>query len=562
MGKLGAKVLKIIIIVAIIFSLILGIAYTVTFKMEYKKLQKQARDSVTKVLEHVDMTKLEKVISQRDTQSQDYIEIRDSLLGAKAFHDLKFVYIMGKKDDKNAFYIMDIAEEPEEYGKEYPIEGAMKKAFDGEITYDKEPTKDDWGYFISGYAPLKNSSGEVVAILGVDMDVTSFQSIKNGLILGFSAAIVSGFALSILICFLFSKEISKNINKVKNNLELMSTGDLKHELNIKSKDELGAIGDSINDFRTKISQIIENVKDMSIKVDEISSGITSSTEEVNASIEEITASVEDISSSMQTQSQTSSQAVEIVEGLGDNITNTRQEVKIIYDLSRDSKKLNCNQLESMEDMMSAYNKSEGISREVSKKVALLQERAEQIGSITNIITSIAEQTSLLALNAAIEAARAGDSGRGFAVVADEVRNLADQSAKSANEISELIQNIQNTIEDAANNIELSKKSSEIQYDTILKFKEEFQKLFENINSIISRIEIVDSSMEEVYDSKNAVIDSINSINTMLNKDVIMLKRITESIEEQNESINSVAENMNKLVEDSSVLNDIVNIFKI
>lgn len=147
----------------------------------------------------------------------------------------------------------------------------------------------------------------------------------------------------------------------------------------------------------------------------------------------------------------------------------------------------------------AVNSGKQQMDEMEIAMTAIRESSDSISQILKSIDEIAFQTNILALNAAVEAARAGEAGAGFAVVADEVRNLAQRSAKAAQETSV---RIEDSISKSQQGVEMSSRVSR-SLDDILGKASELDELVADIASS------VDQNREGV-DQVNAAIREIEN----------------------------------------------------
>lgn len=220
MNKLGTKILKVIGSISVISMAILIILNMLTFKIEFSKLQDDAKDSAVEAVKVIDGDKVEKVINSRTMDIPEYKQVQDEMIRFKNDKDIKYIYTLAKASDSDSYFVVDGSlVDTSELGEKLTLEDEMKGAFEGQAIHTRKPVADSYGTFISAYAPIKNSSGKIIAIVGVDKEVGTFINIRNKLITSIVVAAAFIIILSILVSVIFSKRISLNVEKIRYTLK-------------------------------------------------------------------------------------------------------------------------------------------------------------------------------------------------------------------------------------------------------------------------------------------------------------------------------------------------------
>lgn len=343
--------------------------------------------------------------SQKDSEDYNKLEaVLEKMLRANP--RLYYIYTNVLRDDK-AYFIIDTpainaTDKPEnermttaEVMEHYPdaSENMMAALRDQKVTVESEMYTDEWGTFLSAYAPFYDSKGEFVGIIGVDINAKEFHARMSRVWGAFGI----GFLISLGI----------------------SVGSFFPVLKLRAAHYAQAV------VRAQRVQLVEGFLK---RTHELVQLLAMSSSEVHAAADEITKMA--IQSSGRT-----SEARRDIRGASGRVISIQS---VCDSLLSGSGEL-YQRAQEAQAFTSRTQESMNASNELGER---LTQVADRISNIVVSIADITEKIDLLALNATIEAARAGAAGKGFAVVAEEVKLLSQQTAQATRDIGKFAEEIQ------------------------------------------------------------------------------------------------------------------------
>ncbi|SDS75757.1 methyl-accepting chemotaxis protein [Pseudomonas prosekii] len=349
---------------------------------------------------------------------------------------------------------------------------------------------------VANAAALKRMVAQGDVLLDLSKKLTVSQTVvrdtdaaqaKTHLLMASILALVVG----LLAAWAITRQIVIPLSETLKVAERVAAGDLTHNLISQREDELGQLQRAMQSMTLGLRELIGGISDGVTQIASAAEELSAVTEQTSAGVNNQKIETDQVATAMHEMTAT-------VQEVARNAEEASEAAVAADQQAREGDKV----------VGEAIAQIERLAIEVGNSTAAmgdLKRESDKIGSVLDVIKSVAQQTNLLALNAAIEAARAGEAGRGFAVVADEVRSLAQRTQKSTEEIEELIVGLQTGTQQVATIMDNSRSLT----DSSVELTRRAGGSLESITRTVSAIQSMNQQIAAAAEQQSAVAEEIN-----------------------------------------------------
>lgn len=561
----------------VIFSSLILISGVVTSFISFQtsknvitsSLGDQALSITENAVNVIDLDQYEE-ISLDSGETDYYYELKERLNEIRETNGLVYLYTMGRQEKEGEFeyyYMVDgmlqdasAIGDVEDGVDDYPL---LVKAFEtgksqvGELTYSEE-----YGALVSAYIPIKSDSGELIGILGADLDASLVYSSLQASKIKLMWMTVGIVLLSILLISIATVSLVNPLKHLAKKVELVGKGDLTVTIESNRKDEIGSLTASFNHMLQELKRMIGVINESSVTMSGTTSQLLVSANETKEASNEISVIMEQMASQVDTQYKSLDDSANIIEEVSESINDIAVNSSVVTELSSKTQgeiEVGNQKVNGLVEQMNTISRS---VNESSSSIMALQAHSKDIESIVGIIQGIASQTNLLALNAAIEAARAGEAGKGFAVVADEVRKLAEQSESSTVNIRNIIEKINTDTNITAENMKIVLDDVKEGIHSVGETGMVFKNILGAIQEVNVKIQEVTATSEEMSAATEEITASAKETANIAEQASTEVRKTVDITLEQERLVLHMTESIEELVTMSSTMKELTGKFKL
>ncbi|WP_066049038.1 methyl-accepting chemotaxis protein [Robertmurraya korlensis] len=374
---------------------------------------------------------------------------------------------------------------------------------------------------------------------------------------------IGSIVLSLILIFLLSRKIKKNLEEIVVQSNEIASGRLNNEeLTYRGTDEIGQLAHSINMMASSLRAMISEISTLSADVDKQSVTLFESSEEVKIGSEQVSITIEEMAKGASSQADNAANISSKTKEFNDEIIHSNSQGERLVEFSDQVLEVAVRGDNQMKESLQQMKRINDVVSESVDQVKNLESKTQSITEIVHVIKSIADQTNLLALNASIEAARAGEAGKSFAVVATEVRKLAEEVSRSVEGIASIVFSIKEETSKIADNLnegygEVNKGTVQIELTG-----QQFADIKEKVEHMSFGVKTISESLNKVQQSSQSMSENIEHIAAVSEETAAGSEEISAAVLQQNQSLDNISVSAKMLTSMVERMNNLIKKFEL
>ncbi|ABZ83717.1 methyl-accepting chemotaxis protein [Heliomicrobium modesticaldum Ice1] len=469
----------------------------------------------------------------------------------KNSQDPKGVYIVQEvvaaAQGKNNGYTDYLWEKPQDVGS-------------GRLTPKRAYSKlfKEWGWVISTGNYVDEIETAVEAVRQKQWDTTKGEIIFEAFF-SLLSLLVSG-----TVAVFLSQRIANPLRAMMAGIEKDADGKITiRNVHVEAKDEIGDLAQALNGLTAQVRQFLQQVIESSGRITQNAHDVDQSCHQLARQSMETTAITQEISAAMEESAATIQQINATIETVHEQTRSMNQNATEGLTLSRTiDQRANRLREEALASAQQAQTVFADMKRQLTTAIEGSRE-VEKIDELAKAILHITEQTNLLALNAAIEAAHAGEVGRGFAVVAGEIRKLAEESARTVEDIQQIVTAARASVALLA---DTSGKAVDFMDEGVITSTTKLRDAAEQYSADARRFETFmeefKGTCDRLDETMESIAKSIQQMTAAVNESADGISQVAVQTADMQHQVGAIKEKSDETNENLKKLNDLVNGFNI
>ena len=304
--KLGRKMTAICGVFVLVLSVTLGVLGVFTYYENVRKRYEQYVETIIKIAgSHIDITDMEQCM-ENGNKSGNYMRTQVQLDNIKSHSDVEYLYVIqplhvGESDNARYVWNAVTGEENEIYGEISSLGDLSGQGFssemaerfmevmegEDEVAYYANNTA-EFGYMLTGMYPLRNSMGQSIALVCVDISMNQiYQDITQYILFVLCGTLLVGAIFLLVLLRLVNKSVVFPVIRMsqstedfvqQSNRETDPSGLVFRDPKIFTGDEIQLLGENLKEMTSKVVVYMGNLQEAAADRERISAELNVATD--------------------------------------------------------------------------------------------------------------------------------------------------------------------------------------------------------------------------------------------------------------------------------------------